>query len=114
MADYIAKGRSYALYRYVMEHIEFDDCSRGQRPFGYWRIMEGKGVCGDYAEALALLGNSAGLRILWISNETHAWNMICLGDRYYHVDALWNDSEGEKPLYFNCSTAFFAGSGPPI
>ncbi len=100
--------KEYVLYRYVMEHMEFDDSPRGQRPFGYWGIMEGRGVCGDYAEALALLGNTAGLTMLLISSETHAWNMIRLGDRYYHVDALWDDSEGEKPLYFNCSTAFLS------
>ncbi len=99
--------KEYALYRYVIDHAEYREESREYMPYGYYVLTEGVGVCGDYAQALALLCRHAGLDMSCVSSDTHMWNIIRLGDKYYHVDALWDEeNEKESPEYFNRSTEF--------
>ncbi len=99
--------KEYALYRYIIEHAEYSEEMRKDMPFGYYILTEGVGVCGDYAEALALLCRHAGLDMFCVSSDTHAWNIIRLEGKYYHVDALWDEeNEKESPIYFNRSTEF--------
>lgn len=99
--------KEYALYRYIIEHAEYSEEMRKNMPFGYYILTEGVGVCGDYAEALALLCRHAGLDMFCVSSDTHMWNMIRLEGKYYHVDALWDEgNKKESPIYFNRSTEF--------
>lgn len=99
--------KEYALYRYIIEHAEYSEEMRENMPFGYYILTEGVGVCGDYAEAIALLCRHAGLDMFCVSSDNHMWNIIRLEGKYYHVDALWDEeNEKESPIYFNRSTEF--------
>lgn len=94
---------------YLREHAYYEVVYGFMKPFGYQLLIGGKGVCGHYAEAFCLLGRAAGLDVIMVSSDTHAWNMIKLGDSWYHVDVLWDEDCGEVPQYFNRSTEFMNG-----
>jgi len=93
------------LYNYIKDHMYYDDSLRKSASFGYQGIMKGWGVCGDYAEAFALLANHAGLETYVCSSDTHAWNIIKIDGVYYHCDALW-DEDVEEWNHFNKSTEY--------
>lgn len=79
------------LYAYIIDHVAYDDSSRQNRPFGYWALCKGRGVCGDYAEGFCLLARHAGLTCRVVSSETHAFNAVELGEKWYLLDTLWDD-----------------------
>lgn len=79
------------LYAYIIDHVTYDDSTRQNRPFGYWALCNGTGVCGDYAEALCLLARHAGLTCRVVTSETHAFNAVELDGQWYLLDSLWDD-----------------------
>ena len=64
-------------------------------------LVNGSGVCQSYAEAFLLLAQTAGIECVLVSGtadngsgngpQGHAWNMVKLGDHWYHLDATWDD-----------------------
>lgn len=100
------------LYAYIIDHVAYDDGGRQSRPFGYWALCQGKGVCGDYAEGLCLLARHAGLTCRVVSSETHAFNAVELDGKWYLLDTLWDDTAEGTPTdartwnYFGFTTEY--------
>lgn len=84
----------------------------------YGVLMNGRGVCAGYAKAMQKLLRMAGIPCLYVSGTAngvpHAWNIVKLGDGYYHLDATWDDpvtNTGQDVLrhtYFNVTDAKMA------
>ena len=82
----------------------------------YGALVEGIAVCEGYAEALQYLLQRAGIQSLIVlgesnnpsSNlrESHAWNIVRIDGKYYHVDLTWNDqTQRTYHAYFNKTDA---------
>ncbi len=95
--------KEVAIYKYIIDNTEYVEESFSESAFGYRAIMENKGVCGNYAEAFALLACHAGINAGLCSSDTHTWNIIELDGKYYHCDSLW-DEGNEYWNFFNIST----------
>lgn len=60
-------------------------------------LAYGKGVCDGYAYAYQALCESANLYCDIVTGWTagadagHAWNIVQIGENYYHVDVTWDD-----------------------
>ena len=76
----------------------------------YGALVKGKAVCNGYAQAMKLLCDLAGLECRMVTGtadgESHAWNLICLEDEWYHTDVTWDDPKPDDPSrilysYFN-------------
>ncbi|MBQ2745354.1 MAG: leucine-rich repeat domain-containing protein [Lachnospiraceae bacterium] len=93
------------IYKYVKDNMYYDESPRDGSVYGYDGIMNGRGVCGDYAEMFALLANHAGLDAYCCNSDTHAWNIVKIDGVYYHCDALWDENVVEW-AYFNKSTGY--------
>ena len=55
-------------------------------------------VCDGYARALTLLLREAGIEAYYLSSSTHAWCMVKLGNRYFHVDSC-HDGQSSTTNY---------------
>ena len=55
-------------------------------------FMRDTTVCDGYARALTLLLREAGIESYYLSSKTHAWCMVKLGNRYFHVDPTHDDN----------------------
>jgi len=102
MTDY---NKEKALHDYIINHSQYDYenltnntiPNDSYTPYGV--LILGRGVCQGYAEAFALLSKEAGLECQVITGEaygfnqwgSHAWNMIKIGDKYYHIDVTFDD-----------------------
>lgn len=51
-----------------------------------------KTVCAGYAQAFALMCNSAGIDSYAVTSKTHEWNKVRIDDSWYNVDCTWDDS----------------------
>ena len=63
----------------------------------YSLLLTGKGVCLDYSKAYSLLLTRAGIANTIIvgkadyNGEGHAWNLVRINNKWYHVDTTWDD-----------------------
>lgn len=82
-------------------------------------LFENRGVvCEGYAKGFKLLMTYAGIDTIYAvgygNGGGHAWNLVCLDDKWYNIDITWNDVGNEKTYhdgiryrYYNCSSDFF-------
>lgn len=81
-------------------------------------VVDGKAVCDGYAKSLMYTLNIVGIPnkiiIGTAAGEDHAWNLVKLGNDYYHVDLTWADQDentiGVLPSYFNELDSFMSQS----
>ena len=106
-----------ALYinDYLARNCEYDTTyAREFRYTAYGVLVNKVAVCQGYAEAFVVLANELGLNCEVVTSESinHAWNMVEINDKYYQVDATWNDPVNDRigrarHIYFMKSTAHF-------
>ena len=59
----------------------------------YGALVKGSAVCDGYASAFKLLCARSGIDSIIVRSSTmnHSWNMVRLGEQWYHVDVTWDD-----------------------
>ncbi len=71
----------------------------------YSALVNGQTVCAGYARAFQHILIKLGIPCYFVggtAGESHAWNIVKLGDQYYNVDSTWDDANSDgKYDYFN-------------
>lgn len=62
----------------------------------YGVFVNKKAVCAGYAKAMQYLLNLCGIECLYVTSDTHAWNIVKLEGDYYHLDVTWGDGTDTK------------------
>ncbi|WP_024858964.1 leucine-rich repeat protein [Ruminococcus albus] len=62
----------------------------------YSVYLDDNTVCAGYAQGFALLAQSIDIETLVVSSGSHAWNIVKLGNNYYHLDVTWNDDPDDR------------------
>lgn len=107
---FAAQGLSgdYAKEKYVhdilLDKIVYNK-SAAMNQSAYSAMVNGQTVCAGYARAFQYIMTKLGIPCYFVggtAGESHAWNIVKLGDEYYNVDLTWDDSDnGGKYDYFN-------------
>lgn len=99
----------YQVHNYILDNTKYlkdngnKDVCHGQVPYGM--ICEGEMVCRGYANTLQLMLNKLGVENMVISGtatdkygrkEKHAWNIVKLDGKWYHIDPTWDDAIFER------------------
>ncbi len=81
--DYLA-----AHYEYDYEHTDENKISDA-----YTFLKEGKGVCQAYMLTFSALMDKLGIPVSYVESDSlnHAWNVVKLDGKWYHVDVTWDD-----------------------
>lgn len=105
--DYIVNNAEYNMAYYEENSVPDDEHT------AYGVLIKGTGVCSSYAKAMHKLLDMVGIESYFVSGnaggEPHAWNIVNIQGRYYHLDLTWNDpvmNDGSHILshdYFNLS-----------
>lgn len=103
--DYIVKNCVYNKEAIDQGTLTNDDFSI------YGVLVKGKGVCEGYAKTFKMFMDIAGIDCIIVTgtagseNISHAWNMVKLGNDWYHIDVTFDDPYPELKevvyLYFN-------------
>lgn len=92
--DYLIKRGSYDMnyYNYAMSHPGYIDWYKHS---AHAFLVKKKGVCSGYAYAYRMLMKEYGIPCILVESNSmnHAWNMIKLGNQWYHVDCTWDDPD---------------------
>lgn len=78
----------------------------------YGPLIEGKGICSGYSDAMAIFLDKIGVKNyrivsdkLKVSEEDlHTWNILYLGNEWYHLDLTWDDpvtSNGQHVILYD-------------
>ena len=79
----------------------------------YSGLVGGKTVCAGYARAFQYLLQQLDIPCYYCTGyagESHAWNIVKLGDDYYNADVTWDDTEAGNYDYFNKTDADYAST----
>ncbi len=103
MSEY---DREKLLHDRLAAKISYVETGNAHNAYG--AIVEGEAVCEGYAEAYQYLLQLAGLQSFVVTGESastsvaHAWNIVRVNGKYYHVDLTWDDQPGTLYYaYFN-------------
>lgn len=105
------------IHDYIIDKCQYVDKVGGSYSSCYGCLVKGAASCEGYAKAMKFLLDAVGVENYIASGltqvdkavkpEGHAWNIVKINSRYYHVDATWSDpvnSEVEnRYAYFNVS-----------
>lgn len=109
--------KELAIHDYIVSSCRYDvenfkkDTVPPEGHEAYGPLITGKAVCEGYAKAMKFLLDRAGIECFVVTGTSkgalHAWNIVNISGRYYHVDATWDDpvmENGDQILqhtYFN-------------
>lgn len=103
--DYIVTHTKYGFLEGEEEQMSFTAAGA---------LLKGTAVCNGYAEAMELLLLCSGIDTYMAVGTTedggHAWNIVNIGDKWYHVDTTWDDpvpdmGQSAIHVYLNVSDA---------
>ncbi len=124
-ADKVLKGvnnsmtafdREIYIHNYLVNNCKYDISYKAENAHNmYGALVNGVAVCEGYAYAFQYLARLAGIQSIVVkgelnngsSTESHAWNMVELDGKYYHIDVTSDDpvmKDGTQVLeftYFN-------------
>lgn len=88
--------RAVFVHEYFTANFEYD--LNYSIYSGYEFLLYGTGVCQAYAEAYRDVMNTMGIECYIATSDSanHAWNVVKLGNEYYHVDCTWDDPLGNE------------------
>lgn len=93
------------LHDYLVLHCAYDyeNKQAGTVPnesyTTYGALVLEKAVCAGYSKAYQLMCERAGLACKKVRNATHAWNLVQIDGKWYHVDCTGDDPTPNKPNY---------------
>ena len=104
------------IYEYLQDNVSYDSkeleacCTLGRsiNPMShnaYGALVNKKGVCDGISSAFSLLAQRMGFECSMVSGKAtfrttgfseHAWNIIRISDKFYHMDATWDINHKEQ------------------
>lgn len=91
--------RVKAIHDYVVKNLKYDE--KLQKYTAYEGLKTGEVVCQGYTLLTYKLLKTAGIHNYIIEGtageQTHAWNLVSLDGKWYHLDTTWDDPLSNKP-----------------
>lgn len=91
-----------AAHDYVVTHVTYDlgelaligsRAEESDSPYG--ALIDGKAICSGYTTTFKLFMDMIGVECITVDgsalDEVHAWNMVNIDGKWYHVDCTWDD-----------------------
>lgn len=86
-----AEDQMLILHDYMVSHYHYDTQYLGDSYNSGVMLTEWRGVCQAYATLFQYVMHRKGVECYITSNDGHAWNIVKIGNAYYHVDVTWDD-----------------------
>ena len=91
------KEKVRKIHDYIINHTVYDKERSDNKIVNYKSdnaygvLIEGKGLCGGYSDAMMLFLERFNIPNIKISTENHAWNYVKVDDKWLHLDLTWDD-----------------------
>lgn len=84
------------IHNYVVNKLTYDTTYRNYT--AYTALVKKKAVCQGYALLFYKMATEAGVPCRIVCSDDHAWNIVKMGSKWYHVDTTWDDPISKKPV----------------
>lgn len=74
-------------------------------------FLDGVAICDGYARTFNLLLHEAGIESCFVDNSYHAWNIVKINGKWFHVDTLWDDGDTVNYSWFLKSDEYLRSAG---
>lgn len=91
--DYIINNTEYDSLK--TENIE-DNTYKSNTAYGV--MIEGKGICSGYSDAMKIFLDKLNIVNYKVSNDQHIWNTVMLDEEWMHLDLTWDDPVSDKNI----------------
>ena len=95
--DAIIAAHDYLILNTFYDEVAAASVTGGPSHYAEGLLLNGKAVCSGYASVFQLLMTFADIPCEYVVTDTHAWNMVQLGDEWYHIDVTWDDPTPDQP-----------------
>jgi len=101
-----------AIHDYIIKNVAYDESYSPSSHSAYAALYNKKAVCQGYALLAHKMLSEAGVSVRCVvgtgHGENHLWNLVCLDDKWYHLDCTWDDPAPDTPgkiryNYYNLS-----------
>lgn len=99
LALYIYFSKTYT-YDFDTSDLVYNEPSKTGYVCSYRLLTKKIGICEEVAVAYSYLLMQVGIDASVVSNNQHAWSIIKLGNKYYHVDPTYALDNPDIPLEF--------------
>lgn len=116
-----------AIYRYVCENVNYSVEVLGSSAdplmppeelqvyyTAYGALVLNSTTCQGFSSLIYRMMLMAGIDCRLIAGDNHGWNIVKLGDKYYYLDATWDETMDDAPFdpqYFLSGSASFRIDG---
>lgn len=88
-------ARLEKAYQYLIERVDYDKNTKDDQTI-CGALINKRSVCAGYAKSLQYLLQRMGIESIFVSGDIahrggHAWNIVKLGEEYYHTDVTFGD-----------------------
>lgn len=97
------------VHNYLIQRITYDTRKASKCNYSaYHGLMDQQTVCNGYALAAYKMLNELGIPCKYITGmatnfsgkkQLHAWNIVKIEDKWYHLDITWDDNDDGRIYY---------------
>lgn len=97
------------VHKYIINRVAFDYRKEDKCNYSaYDGIFKQRTVCNGYALLVYKMLNELGIPCKYISGlaenedgevQLHAWNIVKIGKKWYHMDTTWDDNDDGRVYY---------------
>lgn len=82
------------VFEGIINEVDYDESAPDNQNIQS-ALVNHRSVCAGYAKAFQYLMQKLGYECIYVTggagDEAHAWNIVKIGNSYYHVDCTWGD-----------------------
>ena len=93
-------AKELTIVQWLVENCVYGTGENWENSTAYSCIINGEAQCAGYADAFLQTAKACGLDVRYVYNTTHAWNLVKIHGRWYHVDVTWEDPVGSNNYGF--------------
>ncbi|MDD2504971.1 MAG: transglutaminase domain-containing protein [Bacilli bacterium] len=95
LEDKVLKIHDYVINTTKYDEDRINNIIKYKSNIAYGPLIEKYGICGGYADTMALFLNRWNVPNFKVSSTTHVWNAIYINDTWLHLDLTWDDPVSE-------------------
>lgn len=85
-----------AVNDYIVSNAKYGESTKSSPHSAHALLIEGQAVCQGYALLTYKMLNQIGVDVQYVvgvvdGNVPHAWNLVKIDGKWYHLDTTWND-----------------------
>lgn len=108
--DMTLEDKIKTIHNYIINNTTYDveKNNTGESIFdsnsAYGVLLQKYGICGGYADTMALFLDRLNIPNFKVASLSHVWNAVYLNNTWYHLDLTWDDpvsSDNTPHLIYN-------------